>query len=305
MRKNRRNILVAVAMVIVLGVVTGCASKPSQDAKTVETQSVMGVLDMDKAIKNHPKYSEFLRLQQELNALSGEAQAQNADAQSAGPDEVAGLATAADQEFKAKMAAKQTEVEANLRANADELRRKQADELDAYVREIDKDYQPKIFDLQLKLKTVQLTKEQAAAIEADMKTIQQERAAKIASRQQELSGQLDGLMAAKQSAAQSELENYSRELHASIGTKLSAQQAEVSGRVSPKVLGDNAVGQKAQAAAFKRQEMTVLQEFILNDIRDKGAKVAVDKGLSTVLTGVRANISAVDITDAVIAEFKK
>lgn len=305
MLKNRRNISIAVAMVIVLGFVAGCASKPSPDAKSVENQPTIGVMDMDKAIKNHPKYNEFLRLQQEFNSLTSEAQAESAPAQTPGPDEVAGLASAADQEFRAKMAAKQAEIETGLRASAEELHHKQAGEMDAYAQELDKEYQPKIFDLQLKLKTVQLTKEQAAALEADIAAIQKERTAKLASRQQELAGKMDEMMAAKQATAQSELGSYSRELHAAIGSKLSAQQAEVAGRSSPRAPLSGTASEKAQAAAFKRQEVNVLQEFILNDIRDKGAKIAVEKGLSTVLAGVRANISAVDITDAVIAEFKK
>lgn len=304
MLKNRSSMSIVVAMVIMLGIVAGCASNPSPDAKSADNQAPIGVMDMDKAIKNHPKYNELLRLQQEADNLSREAQAENYSARPAGPDEAAGLASAADQEFKAKMAAKQAEIETGLRASVEELQRKQAADMDAYAQELDKEYQPEIFDRQLKLKTVKLTPEQATALEAEINAIQKERAAKLAAHQQELAGTLNERLAAKQAAAQSELEQYSRDLHAAIGSKLSAQQAEVAGR-GPSQPAGGAAGEKAQAAAFKRQEVSVLQDFILNDIRDKGAKIAVEKGLGTVLTGVRANISAVDITDAVIAEFKK
>ncbi|HMM20913.1 MAG TPA: hypothetical protein PKA10_09225 [Selenomonadales bacterium] len=304
MLKNRSSMSIVVAMVIMLGIVAGCASNPSPDAKSADNQAPIGVMDMDKAIKNHPKYNELLRLQQEADNLSREAQAENYSARPAGPDEAAGLASAADQEFKAKMAAKQAEIETGLRASVEELQRKQAADMDAYAQELDKEYQPEIFDRQLKLKTVKLTPEQATALEAEINAIQKERAAKLAAHQQELAGTLNERLAAKQAAAQSELEQYSRDLHAAIGSKLSAQQAEVAGR-GPSQPAGGAAGEKVQAAAFKRQEVSVLQDFILNDIRDKGAKIAVEKGLGTVLTGVRANISAVDITDAVIAEFKK
>jgi len=43
----------------------------------------------------------------------------------------------------------------------------------------------------------------------------------------------------------------------------------------------------------------------MNDIRDKAAKIAAERGLETVLTGHAVNINAVDVTDAVIAAFKK
>jgi len=56
---------------------------------------------------------------------------------------------------------------------------------------------------------------------------------------------------------------------------------------------------------MKQQEINVLEEYILNDIRDKAAKVAVERRLAAVLTGYKVNVSAVDITDPVIAAFKK
>ncbi len=49
----------------------------------------------------------------------------------------------------------------------------------------------------------------------------------------------------------------------------------------------------------------MLQDSIIKDIQDKTAKIAAERGLEAVLGVYKVNISAVDITDAVIAEIKK
>ena len=51
--------------------------------------------------------------------------------------------------------------------------------------------------------------------------------------------------------------------------------------------------------------MQALQDSIIENIKDKTGKVAVDRGFEAVLTNALVNVSGVDITDAVIAECNK
>jgi hypothetical protein len=294
-------ICLIVAVVALLGFAAGCGSKPTQDTKA--SQVKMGIVNMQQAVRAHQKYASLERLQQEYTGLAQQV-SREAAALPAPLDSAAGLSAAADQEFKAKMAAREQELTVRLNAEAAEAQKGLAAELEAYVSEVDKEYQPQIFSVQLKLKTVQVNKDEMAALQADLERLQKERAAKITVRQQELARKMDGIMAAKQDAARRELDDYGQRLNAELGGKLAAQQQELAGR-APVAASGGARTEKEQQLAFKQQEITVLQDLILRDVQDKVAKVAAEKGLELVWSEVQVNLSAVDITAAVIDEIKK
>jgi len=301
MQKNRTRIAVVVAVVASLAL-AGCGTKQPKTA-SVPAPAAIGVIDMDKAIKAHPRYADVVRMQKENAALAASLDAERAQAAGmSGPLGASGLEQAAAKEFEARMAAKEAEVRTQLEAAAEQVRRDLASELDAYAREIDKEYQPKLFNLQLKLRTIQLSKEEAAAVQAEADKLQQERAAKIAARQQELISKADATMKAKQSASEQELAAYARTLNAELAGKIAGQKLEADGGSAS---GQAGVTETAAKLAAAERDLSALQDAIIGDIRDKAGKVAVRQGLDTVLAGVRVNVRAADITDAVIAEFKK
>lgn len=298
--------LLLVAAVTASLVIAGCGS---QQAKTnPPAQSQIGLIVMEKAIKAHPKYADVQRLQKDYAALAARIDAEQAQSLAAGAGlppaaSPAGLEQAAAKEFAARMAAKEAEVKTRLQAAADQVSRGMGAELDAYARELDQEYQPQIFSLQLKLKTVQLSKEEAAPLQTEMDRLQKERAAKISARQQELLAKNDAVMKGKQSEAEQELTAYAQSLNGELAGKLAGRQAEMANRIAqPGTTGGPAAVEKLAAT---ERGIVALQEAIITDIRDKAAKVAVQSGLDTVLTEVKVNVTATDITDAVIAEFKK
>ncbi|HWQ61419.1 MAG TPA: hypothetical protein VN521_03865, partial [Negativicutes bacterium] len=94
-----------------------------------------------------------------------------------------------------------------------------------------------------------------------------------------------------------------RTLNAELAGKVAGQQAEAAGRMAaPGQAGGSDAAAKLTAA---ERDLSALQDFIISDISGKAAKVAVQQGLDTILAGARVNVSATDVTDAVIAEFKK
>ncbi len=298
--------LLLVAAVTASLVIAGCG--PQQAKTTPPAQSKIGLIVMEKAIKAHPKYADVQRLQKDYAALAARIDAEQAQGLAAGAGLPAagsqtGLEQAAAKEFEARMTAKEAEVKTRLQAAADQVSRGMAAELDAYARELDQEYQPQIFSLQLKLKTVQLSKEEAMPLQAEMDRLQKERAAKISVRQQELFAKTDAVMRGKQSEAEQELNAYAQSLNSELAGKFAGRQVEMANRIAPPgTTGGTAAVEKLAATD---REIAALQEAIILDIRDKAAKVAVQSGLDTVLAEVKVNVSATDITDAVIVEFKK
>jgi Outer membrane protein (OmpH-like). len=285
--------------------IAGCSS---QQAKTTPPAqpSPIGIIDMDRAVKAHPRYADVQRLQQEYAATAARLDAERAQGHPAwGPAEsgsASGLEQAAAKEFDARMAAKDTMLRTKLEAAAEQIHRDIASELDAYTRELDKEYQPQIFSLQLKLNTVQLSKEDAAAVQAELGELKRARAAKIAARQQELAIKADAAVKDKQRGGQEELDAYARSLQTEMAARDTGGQAAGGRTADP---GQAVAPAGADELAAVARNIGALQELIINDIRDKAAKVAIQHGLSTVLAGVKVNVSATDITDEVIAEFKK
>lgn len=311
---NRAKIVFLSALLTVTLLAAGCGTKSTPENKTAAVPQV-GILNVDKAVQTHPKYADYQRLQKEYNTLTAQAAVEKqAAAQGQAVDNampegaLQGLNEQLGQEFNSKVAAKQEEISASLNQKAEQVRRDLTAQFDAYTKEIDETYQSQIFSLQLKLKTVQLSKEEMEALQKQLEQLQGERSAKLSAKEKELSGQLESLMAPEKAAAEKEFSTYANELNAALQQQAAAKGAEIAARMqaaplqSPTAQGRT---ESEQKAALKSQEMKVLQEFIIKDIQDKTAKIATERGLEAVLGAYKVNISAVDITDAVIAELKK
>jgi Skp family chaperone for outer membrane proteins len=297
--------------------VAGCSTKKVQDTK--EPQPLVGIVDMKKAVQSHPKYKQVLSLEEEVRSISAQAQAQQAAmAQSAqnmlnlpetSQGDLAELNKTFQQEFTEKMSLKEKEVNTRIAAKENSIHQTLSDEFKVYTDEIDKEYQPQIFNLQLKLKTVQLAKEEAASLQEQLETLQTQRAEKIAEKQKRLAEQMAEKMAPDKAAAQQELEAYSKQVNQEISQKAAAKQQEIAARnmQTLSLPGNTAQesGNGQQQAMMKQQELQALQDSIIQDINDKTGKVAIESGLEAVLANVTVNVSGVDITAAVIAECNK
>lgn len=299
----------------------GCFNKSGKDTNTPVVPQI-GVVDVNKALKSHPKYQELITLQQEYNALAAKLEAAHSLAGDSSSTEMPGLAqpeapeinsgvnTALEQEFKTKMAGKQAELHDALNAKEAQLRESLKTELKDYSDAVDKEYGPKIFDIQLKLKTVQVSKEEMTSLQSELDRLQNERAGKIADKKRQLAAQMDRQMAAEQAAAEQQLKQYSEQLNNEMAQKSAAASNEIMSRnqppSQPPVQAQVPAGNRdedEQRLAMKQHEIDALRQFILDDIRDKAGKVAAERGIETVLANVAVNASATDITDAVIASF--
>lgn len=295
------------AAVLLLG---GCGANKTPEQPNPAVSS-MGVINVQKAIQAHPRYSAYQELERQFNTLAAQAQAQQTPAGTAPnasvPDSaLQGINDALNQEFNAKMSEKQQEINSRLSQKAEKLHRDLSGEFDSYGQEIDQTYQSQIFSLQLKLKTVQLAKEEMEKLQKQLEDLQSERSAKLSAKEKELAGRLEAAMAPEKAAAEQELNAYAAQLHASLAKQGEAKSAELANRLQPSST-EPAAGRSdlEQQAALKRQEVQAMQNAIIKDIENQAAKVAAQKSLEAVLANYSVNITAVDITDAVIAEFKK
>lgn len=301
--------------VLIFGIVllTGCF-RSTPDAKPPEVQQ-LGVIDLDKAIQAHPKYQEWQNHKQQaatiteqLAIVAGKGKIQSQSTMNLPSNITDSLKAAAEQEFKVKMAAKQQELQARLLQHANQKQSELAEQLKVYAGQLTQEYQLPLFNLQLKLQTVRMDEQQAAVLKQEMGALKAEQAKRLAAKEQELMQLLEEALAPEKAAMEQELAAYAADLSRSLQSNMSAQTDELAAKLSQPPAASVSVGADntlKQQLGMKQQEVKVLEEFILNDIRDKTAKVAAERGLEAVLTGQEVNVHAVDVTDAVIAAIKK
>lgn len=322
LRAKKTVLLILLLLVTVALVTAGYSFWKSKDTKTPDALNMpqVGIIDMSRAIKAHPRYAELGSLGQQYNALAAKAgmqqktevPVQESQTVPDTPNPSAGINAALEQEYNAKMANKKAELTAALNAKAEKLHSNLAAELKAYTDELDKTYQPQIFSIQLKIKTVQVSKEEMAVLQGQLDKLSNERAAKIAAKEKELARQMDEQMAPEQAAIEQQLSAYSAQLNADLSQKAAMQSADIASRNQPPAPAPVPAKPQStgvsrseldQQLAMKQREIDALQQFIIDDIRDKAAKVAVERKLETVLAKVQVNVSAVDITGEVISQF--
>lgn len=297
--------------------VAGCGTKKDQDTKA-PAQPQVGIIDMNKAVKGHPKYNQFLTLEKQANTIAAKVEQATMTQQNQSnltmPEvpqgNMAELNKAFEQEYNEKMAAKQKEMNTRLAAKEAALHKTLSEELKAYSEEVDKEFQPQIFNLQLKLKTVQLTKEETTSLQGELETLQAQHAKKMDEKQAQLVKKMEQTMAPEQAAAEEELGAYSNQLNQELSKQAAAKEAEMAVRNTPPAPTPSTTklpvdDDLSQQLVMKQQEMQALQDSIIENIKDKTGKVAVERGFEAVLTNALVNINGVDITDAVIAECNK
>lgn len=296
-------VLVAVAVFLV----SGCALKPAPDTST-PVKPTLGVIDMAKALQAHPRYREIGQLEKEYEILRQQLEQQASSSSGEPPAFAAGDSSgqkdAQEQEFNSRMAEKQNELQKQLQEKAEAVHKELGTQLQEFAEALDKEYQPRIFSLQLKMKTVQLSKEDLENAQKELDALQKEHSDKLAAKEKEFAVQMNGRMAPEQVAAEKDLAAYAGKLQTEIVQRTPDKAASL---VPNATAASNSAMQQdlMQQLDKKRQEITGLREIILKDVTDKTASVANAQGLTAVLANVRTNLSAEDITQAVIAEFKK
>lgn len=138
---------------------------------------VYAYADLEHVVMSHPRYSEYHRLELEYNAMvaqyqfeqwnySRKAQAEGVSMQQFAAVDAAGTA-ALNQELQAKVAIKQDELNNRLKQQYDAL----VEEKKKTTPVISDADALKIVNLQLKLKTLDLSKEERAATEEQLQSL--------------------------------------------------------------------------------------------------------------------------------------
>lgn len=319
---NRKKAIIGVVFVLLILAVGFYLTKPSpnHDAQrppeaTTVLETDIGIIDINRTMREHPDYEKLTRLRKERNALAADAEdIRDLKVDNSVPtSDLAALEGSARQQRNQKLVAKQAELNERLKQKDIALRAQFSGQHGTEIKEIDDMYLPQVFNLQLKLDTLRIDKDAAEQIVGQINALKREHSEKVRDNQEKFLKQIAGLMKVEQDKAMQELQAYVVSVDNEIGADLSKKQAEIEARnhlaMAQKTneikLGMSGGADLQQKLLDKEKAFIELEEAMQKGISGKVAKIAIEHKLTTVLASVKVNIKAMDITDLVIQEFKK
>ena len=270
----------------------------------------IGIVNMEKVMIVHPLYTQYQTLKGEYETLQAEYRAEQrmlsekAAAEQKALDAVhknPALYASLNEEYKAKIAAKEDEINSKL-----------AKEYAALIQAYRRDYQVagndvniEVVNLQLALQGLHLSAEERSQKETRLKELLAlgNGAPDVMER---VNKAVNEAMAPKRAAAEAELVAYEKELVGGIvdkrDQKLSAEAESIMAvnKLPNAALWNEEWKKKLMA---KQLEVNSMEKAILDDIKARVKAIAESKKLELVLTQVEAKQNVLDITDAVIASY--
>lgn len=321
--EKRKWIIVTLIVIVAFGVVGYAVSLQSNknstkpDAKVVENQTDIGVIDMGQVLKAHPKYGQTIELQKELNTIKAEIDNRLSfmNHQTA-PNSIAvdenAILSSQNQLGQQQLIAKHAELNEKLQKKENELRQTVNEKINKDVAVIDEEYMPEIFNLKLKMKTLQMTEEAFNQMQAKIGELQEARNKKIHEKQQQYLSELGEQMKAEQMKATEEFNLFAQQVQGDNKEISSQKTASLNERNENLAKQENELNQDvAQIAELKQQvaskeaELQKIQNEILDEATSLVAKIAVENNLSVVINKVKVNVNGLDITNLVIEGFNK
>ena len=267
--------------IVVLGVLclafwsVGCAKTSStQPASVKDPEPVYAMVDIQKVLDAHPERARLRKMEQALSAMDAAAQDKSP------------LLEVAKTEFEAAMKIRQNQDRAMIEKKQAELTEQLNAERRQFIEKLETEYRPLLFNIDLKLKSLQNSPTESQAL-------QQEKARLENERQQKLKNKEDELVA----SFQSEMKEFSQELNAKSEAYAKKWMDDRMQELQKPVVSPEREKQ--------RQEIVALSGQMMQDVRNAVAAVAEREKIELVWLKPAVRKAVKDITELVTQEITK
>ena len=267
--------------IVVLGVLclafwsVGCAKTSStQPASVKDPEPVYAMVDIQKVLDAHPERARLRKMEQALSAMDAAAQDKSP------------LLEAAKTEFESAMKIRQNQDQAMIEKKQTELTEQLNAERRQFIEKLEAEYRPLLFNIDLKLKSLQNSPTESQAL-------QQEKARLENERQQKLKNKEDELVA----SFQSEMKEFSQALNAKSEAYAKKWMDDRMQELQKPVVSPEREKQ--------RQEIVALSGRMLQDVRNAVAAVAEREKIELVWLKPAVRKTVKDITELVTQEITK
>ena len=272
---NQQKMLASLALGVVLIWSAGCAStSPVSPPPAKPPAMVHAMVDMQKLLEAHPSRAKLRQMEQELAAAEAKAADKTAELDAVRP------------EFEAAMKVRQDEDRAALEKKQTQLGDGLNEERRLYIATLDKEYSPLLFNIDLKLKAVQLSPTQMQALQKEKEQLEAQRKQKLTAKEEELSARF-----------KSEMDAFAIELSRQAEIYADKWMAERRQRIQ-----NTAVSPEQEK---QRQQIVELSGRMIQEIREVATKIAVQEKIDMVWLRPAVHSSLKDITDVVAREIAK
>ncbi|MDD4722100.1 MAG: hypothetical protein PHR07_05090 [Acidaminococcaceae bacterium] len=272
----------------------------------------IAVIDWQKALQAHPQYKKLQQAEQAVNIATrlrdeqltlGKKQLQLLDRMS--NMKKTGKANYLQAEFTTRMAEREKAENERLQKLAREAEKTADQELAENKEAVEEKYRLPIVNLRIKLESVKMTASARADVAKELNEVLLSRENALAGIRQERDALVNAKMAPEITAVHKALAKYAHNMQAELMRK----SMGISGSTEEQMKQGPAELEKLIASmdkqiVLKRQAHDKLLDSMNSDIASALKKVTLHKKYTLVLKNVRANISAVDVTDDVCTEIK-
>ena len=264
--------IVVAALTCILVWIAGCASTPpTNPSPTKASAPTYAMVDMQKLLEVHPLRAKLRQMEQDYTAT-----------EAAAADKTA-LLDAARLEFESAMKIRQNQDKAALATKQTQLGDRLNEERRLFIEKLEAEYRPLLFNLELKLKTVQHSPADAQVLQQEKTRLEAERSQKLQTKEDELAARFQKEMAAAAQELAEQSDAYAKKW---MDDRMQALHKPV---VSPE-------------REKQRQEIADLSSRMIQELRTAVTKVAEQEKIDIVWLKQAVRKPVKDITDAVTRE---
>ena len=272
---NRSRTVVALGIICLVLWSAGCAVNPTTSTTpTKAPEPVYAMVDMQKVLDAHPERARLRKMEQDLAALDAAAQDKSP------------LLEAAKTEFESAMKIRQNQDQAMIEKKQSELTELLNVERRQFIEKLDTEYQPLLFNIDLKLKSLQNSPTESQALQQEKARLENERQQKLKNKEDELAARFQSEMKEFAQALNAKSEAYAKKW---MDDRMQELQKPV---VSPE-------------REKQRQEIVALSGQMMKDVRNAVATVADREKIELVWLKPAVRKSVKDITELVTQEIAK
>lgn len=296
---------VVILLLIIFGIWQGI-HKPAVPAS--EAGPVFAYADVEHIMMSHPGYAAYHRLQLEHNAMVAEYQFEQWHySRKAGQDgkalqvmqqtSIMGAA-AAEQELRAKVALKETDINNALQQKYEEILKEKERRL-PFLSDAER---LRALNLQLRLNTLAMTDTQRNAARNELIALLRKNGG---TNSEQAVAEAEAEMTPYKEKARKELEDFAAATKAELqgrqnmNDELLKKGSEALQHMPDPVIWNQEWKEKLDA---KEQEMNAAKEVIMTDIRARAADVAKEQGIDMIFSDYVGVGTALDVTDDIIAK---
>ncbi|MHC1759703.1 MAG: hypothetical protein AB9917_09350 [Negativicutes bacterium] len=268
----QRKTLTTLSLGCLLAWSAGCASTPPVAPPAKPPVTVHAMVDAPKLLEAHPSRSKLRQMEQAL----AEADAKTAD-------NTAAMETGR-QEFEAAMKVRENEDKAAIEKKQTQLGDELNEQRRLYIETLEKEYRPLLFNIDLKLTTVQASATEKQKLQQEKDRLEGERRQKLTKKEEELAARFQSEMDAFAADLSKKSEAYADQWMADRMKKI--QQAAA----------------PSPAMEKQRQEIVELSGRMIQDVRTAVTKVAIQEKIDMVWLRAAVRQPLKDITDQVARE---